>query len=81
MIVSDYRINDMLSNKKLNPIVTELFIRGIKLNIFLVLITKSLFAVSKNVRLITTEYLVMKTKESFNKSHLIVHQVLTFKTL
>ena len=71
----------MLSNKKLNPIVTELFIRGIKLNIFLVLITKSLFAVSKNVRLITTEYLVMKTKESFNKSHLIVHQVLTFKTL
>ena len=50
----------MLSNKKLNPIVTELFIRGIKLNIFLVLITKSLFAVSKNVRLITTEYLVMK---------------------
>ena len=50
----------MLSNKKLNPIVTELFIRGRKLNIFLVLITKSLFAVSKNVRLNTTEYLVMK---------------------
>ena len=50
----------MLSNKKLNPIVTELFIRGRKLNISLVLITKSLFAVSKNVRLNTTEYLVMK---------------------
>ena len=42
MIGSDYRITDMLSNKKLNPIVTELFIRGRKLNISLVLITKSL---------------------------------------
>ena len=32
-------IADMLSNKKLNPVVTELFIRGRKLNIFLVFIT------------------------------------------
>ena len=40
-------IADMLSNKKLNPIVTELFIRGRKLNIFLVFITQSYFVVQK----------------------------------
>ena len=39
--------NPMLSNKKLNPIVTELFITGRKLNFSLVLITQSYFAVPK----------------------------------
>ena len=34
LIAFDDMIADMLSNKKLNPIVTELFIRGRKLNIF-----------------------------------------------
>ena len=38
-IVFDDMIPDMLSNKKLNPIVTELFIRGRKLKISLVFIT------------------------------------------
>ena len=33
LIVSDDMIADMINNKKLNPIVTELFIRGRKLNI------------------------------------------------
>ena len=37
-MVFDDMIADMLSNKKLNPIVTELFIRGRKLNIYLVFI-------------------------------------------
>ena len=41
----------MLSNIKLNPIVAELFIRGRKLNSFLAFITKSYFAVPKNVSL------------------------------
>ena len=50
----------MLSNKKLNPIVTELFIRGRKLNISLVFITQSYFAVPKNIRLNSTHYSVMK---------------------
>ena len=39
LIVFDDRIADMLSNKKLNTIVTELFIRGRKLNISIVFIT------------------------------------------
>ena len=39
---------DMPGNKKLNPIVTELFIRGRKLSVF---ITQSHFAVPKDIRL------------------------------
>ena len=60
LIVFDDRIADMLSNKKLNPIVTELFIRGRKLNISLVFITESYFAVPKNIRLNSTHYFIMK---------------------
>ena len=41
LIVFDDMIAELLSNKKLNPIVTELFIRGRKLNISLVFITQS----------------------------------------
>ena len=46
--------------KNLNPIVTELFIRGRKLNISLVFITKSCFGVLKNIRLNLRQYFVMK---------------------
>ena len=46
-IVFDDLMADMISNKKLNPRVTELFIRGRKLNISLVFITRSYFAVPK----------------------------------
>ena len=50
----------MLSNKKLNPIVTELFIRGRKLNICLAFIALSYVAVPKNIRLNSMHYFVMK---------------------
>ena len=43
LIVLDDMIADMLSNKKLNPIVTELFIRGRKVNISLAFITELVF--------------------------------------
>ena len=46
-------ISDMLSNKKLNPMITELFIRERELNIYLVFITESYFAVLRNIRLLT----------------------------
>ena len=46
--------------KKLNPVVTELFIRGRKLNISVVFIIWTYFAVPKNVRLNSTHYFVMK---------------------
>ena len=47
LMVLDDMIADMLSNKKLNPRVTELFIRGRKLDVYLVFITQSYFAVPK----------------------------------
>ena len=50
----------MLINKKLNPIVTGLFIRRRKLNISFVLITQSCFPVRRNVRLISTNYFIKK---------------------
>ena len=61
LIVFDDMIADMINNKKLNSIVTELFIRGRKLNISLVFITKSYFKVAKDVRLNTTHFFIAKT--------------------
>ena len=52
--------DDMINNNKLNPIVTELFIRGRKLNISIVFITQSYFKVSKDVRLNSTHLFIMK---------------------
>ena len=61
LIVFDDMIADMLSNKKLNPIVTELFFRSIKLNISLVFFfTRSYFAVPKNITLNSTHYFSTK---------------------
>ena len=50
----------MIQNKKLNSIVTELFIGGRKLNISLVFITQSHFKVPKDVRLNTTHIFITK---------------------
>ena len=60
LIVFNDMIADMIYNKKLNSIVTELFIRGRKLNISLVFITQSYFKVPKDVRLNTTHFFIMK---------------------
>ena len=82
LIIFDDMVADMFSNKKLNPIVTELFLRGRKLNISLVFITQSYFAVLKNIRLNQHTILLWKfqTKENLNVLHLIINQRLTFKT-
>ena len=53
-------IADMINNKKLNSIVTELFIRGRKLNISLFFIAQSYFKVPKDVRLNTTHFFIAK---------------------
>ena len=60
LIVFDHMIADMINNKKLNPIVTELFVRGRKLNIFIVFITQSYFKVPKGVRLNSMHFFIMK---------------------
>ena len=53
-------IADMLSNKIRNWTVIELFIRRIKLNIFLAFITQSYFKEPKDVRLSTTHFFILK---------------------
>ena len=59
-IIFDDMIADMISNNKLNPIVTELFIRGRKFNISIFFITQSYFKVPKDVQLNSTHFFIMK---------------------
>ena len=60
LITFDDIIAYMLSNKKLNPIETKLFIREKKSNISIVFIKQSYFAAPKNIRVNSTHYFVMK---------------------
>ena len=53
-------IADMLTNKKLHLIITELLNRGGTLSISLAFISQSYFAVPKNIRLNPTHYFIMK---------------------
>ena len=61
LILFDDMIADIMSNKKFQAIIKELFIRCRKLNISLVFITQSYFSVPKDVRLNSTHYFIMKT--------------------
>ena len=58
--VFDDMIADIMTNKKFQALIKELFIRCRKLNISLFFITQSYFSVSKDVRLNTTHYFIMK---------------------
>ena len=60
LIVFDDMIADKINNKKINSIVTELFIRGRKLNISIVFITESYFKMPKYVRLNSTHFFIVK---------------------
>ena len=60
LIAFDDMIADITTNKKFQAIIKELFIRCRKLNISLFLITQSYFSISKDVRLNSTPYLIMK---------------------
>ena len=66
LVVFDDMISDMLSNKELSPIVTELYIRGRKSNISLV----SYFAFPKDIRLNPTLYFVMKIPNKRELQHI-----------
>ena len=77
MIAFDDMIADMLSNKKLKPIAVELFIKSRKLNIWLVFITQSYFAV-----LNSTHYFIMKISNKREvQQFIIIRPKLTLKTL
>ena len=84
LIVFDDNIADMLSNNKLNPIVTKLFIRDWKLNIYLVFITPSYFAVPKNYtqNKNSTHYFIVTipNRQELQKLHLIMNHTLIRKT-
>ena len=60
LIVSDDMVADIMSNKKFKAIIKELFSRCRKLNISLVFIIQSYVSVSKDVRLNSIHYLIMK---------------------
>ena len=60
VIVFDYMIADMINNKKLNPVVTELFIRDRKFKISVVFIMQSYFKVPQDVRLNSSHFSIMK---------------------
>ena len=76
-------IADIMSNKKFQAIIKELFIRCRKLNISLVFITQSYFSVPKDVRLNSTHYLIMKstTEKNYKIMQLIILQILITKIL
>ena len=61
LIVFDDMIVDIMTNKKFQAIIKDLFIRCRKLNISFIFIAKSHFSVPKDVRLNSTHYLIMKT--------------------
>ena len=60
LIIFDDMIADIMTNKKFQSIIKELFIRCRKLNISLVFIIQSYFSVPKDVRLNSTHYFIMK---------------------
>ena len=65
-------IPDMLNNKRLNTIVTELFIRGRKLNSSLLFIKQSYFVVPQNISLNCPHYIIKNAKKQ-------EHQHIAFK--
>ena len=80
LIVFDDMIADMINNKRLNPIVAELFIRGRKRNISVTFITQSYFKVPKDVRL---NFFMMKisNKRGRQQIALNIRLILTLKIL
>ena len=67
-------IADMVNNnKKLNPIVTSLFIRRRKLNIYITFITQSYFKVPKDVILNSVNFFIMKIPNKREIQQILIH--------
>ena len=80
LIVFDDKIADMIHNKKLNLVVTELFSRGRKLYISLVFITQSCFKVPKNVRLNTSHFFIAKILNKRELQQIAINHSLDINT-
>ena len=66
----------MINNKKLNPVVTELFIRGRKPNISIAFITHSYFKVPKGIRLNSTHFFIMKIPNKRELQQIVINHSL-----
>ena len=73
LIVFDDMIADIMTNKRFQAIIKELFIRCRKLNISLVFITQSYFSVPKDVRLNSTHYLIMKISNKRELQNIVIN--------
>ena len=73
LIVFDYMIADMINDKKLNSIVTDLLTRGRKLNISLAFITQSYFKVPKDVRLDSTQFFITKISNKIELQKIVLN--------
>ena len=73
LIVFDDMIAGIMTNKKIQAIIKELFIRCRKLNISLVFITQSSFSVPKDARLNSTHYLIMKINSKKELQNLAIN--------
>ena len=72
LIVFDDMIADIMTNKRFQAIIKELFIRCRKLNISLVFITQSYFSVTKDVRLNSSHYLIMKINNRKELQNIVI---------
>ena len=66
-------IVDVINNTKLNSIVTELFIRGKKLNASLLFTSQSYFKIPKNVRLNTTHFFIAKIPNKWELQQIAIN--------
>ena len=80
LIVFDDMNADMINNKKLNSVVTELFIRGKKINISLVFITQSYIKFPKDVRLNSTHFFIMKIPDKRELQQIALNHLLDIST-
>ena len=73
LIGFDDMIPDIIRNKKLHPLVTELFVRVRKLNIYLVFITQSYFLAPKDARLNYTHFLIIKIPNTLELQQIAIN--------
>ena len=73
LIVFDDMIADIMTNKKFQSIIKELFIRCRKLNASLMFVTQSYFSVPKDVKLTSTHYLIMKINDKTELQNIAIN--------
>ena len=74
LIIFDDMIVDVMTSKKFQSLIKELFIRCRKLNIFLAFITQSYFSVLKDIRLNSTHYLIKKINNKLELQNIAINR-------